>query len=142
VPRRWSRTTTGNSPVAAHRTLWRAIAAVHACRCSPWSHQRADVDAFLRNAHAAEPRADDEHTEVPCSPVPALLSRRAGFERGQIVVQSAADRRCSISSRRGAALVTLPGRRAMGARVDPAGLAELVSQRTQKTGNRVRSSPF
>jgi primosomal protein N' (replication factor Y) len=89
------------------------------------AHQRADVDAFLRNAHAAGTALVEEtHAEVTVfSPVPALLSRRAGFERGQIVVQSA--RRSALqpflAAWRGA-LAALPGRRARWVLdVDPAG---------------------
>jgi primosomal protein N' (replication factor Y) len=89
------------------------------------AHRRADVDAFLRNAHTAGTALVDEgHAEVTVfSPVPALLSRRAGFERGQIVVQSV--RRSALQrflpAWRGA-LVTLPGRRARWVLdVDPAG---------------------
>jgi primosomal protein N' (replication factor Y) len=67
---------------------------------------------------------EETHAEVTVfSPVPALLSRRAGFERGQIVVQSA--RRSALqpflAAWRGA-LATLPGRRVRWVLdVDPAG---------------------
>jgi primosomal protein N' (replication factor Y) len=57
------------------------------------------------------------------SPVPALLARRAGLERGQIVVQSA--RRAALQRflcAWRAALADIPGRRVRWALdVDPAG---------------------
>ena len=89
------------------------------------AHRRADVDAFLRAAHTAgSALASGEHTEVTVfSPVPALLSRRAGFERGQIVVQSA--RRPALQRFLAVwrdALAALPGRHARWALdVDPSG---------------------
>jgi primosomal protein N' (replication factor Y) len=51
------------------------------------AHARADVDAFLAAAHAAAlPLAgSDERIDVN-PPVSALLARRAGFERGQMLV--------------------------------------------------------
>jgi primosomal protein N' (replication factor Y) len=54
------------------------------------AHHRADVDDFLRAAHAAGQVLTARHAaQVEIfSPVPALLARRAGFERGQVVVQS------------------------------------------------------
>ena len=55
------------------------------------AHHRGDVDDFLRAAHAAGlALAGPRTAQVEIfSPVPALLARRAGFERGQVVVQSA-----------------------------------------------------
>ena len=55
------------------------------------AHQRGDVDAFLRVAHAAGlALAGTGAAQVEIfPPVPALLARRAGFERGQVVVQCA-----------------------------------------------------
>ncbi|HEY5308597.1 MAG TPA: primosomal protein N', partial [Casimicrobiaceae bacterium] len=53
------------------------------------AHRREDVEVFLRTAHArAVALAQGAAVDV-FSPVPALLARRAGFERGQLVVQSA-----------------------------------------------------
>ena len=54
------------------------------------AQHRADVDAFLQAAHragAALARAQGASIEI-FPPVPALLARRAGFERGQVIVQS------------------------------------------------------
>jgi primosomal protein N' (replication factor Y) len=54
------------------------------------AHRRDDVDAFLGRAHAAAEallRPDGDAVTV-FAPVPALLARRAGMERGQLVVQS------------------------------------------------------
>ena len=54
------------------------------------AHRRDDVDAYLGRAHAAAEallRPPDDAVTV-FAPVPALLSRRAGMERGQLVVQS------------------------------------------------------
>ena len=55
------------------------------------AHQRDIADAFLHLAHAeAMTLTRTMHAEVEVfGVVPALLARRAGFERGQIVVQSA-----------------------------------------------------
>ena len=89
------------------------------------AHRRADVDAFLRAAHAsgAALARDAERAVTVYSPVPALMSRRAGFERGQIVVQS--ERRAALQRflpAWRAALVAVPGRRVRWALdVDPAG---------------------
>ena len=54
------------------------------------AHRRAEVDAFLAHAHAAaRALAGKANGAVTVfSPVPAVLARRAGFERGQLVVQS------------------------------------------------------
>jgi primosomal protein N' (replication factor Y) len=65
--------------------------ATHVALLFAEAHRRDDVDAYLGRAHAAaeallRPR-DDAVTVF--APVPALLSRRAGMERGQLVVQSA-----------------------------------------------------
>jgi primosomal protein N' (replication factor Y) len=89
------------------------------------AHHRADVDWCLAAAHAAATAlVADAHGDVTVfSPVPALLSRRAGFERGQIVVQC--DRRAPLQRflpAWRATLAALPGRRARWALdVDPAG---------------------
>jgi len=97
----------------------------HVALLAAEAHHRADVDAFLHNAHAAGTAlVGESHAEVTVfSPVPALLSRRAGFERGQIVAQS--DRRPALQRFLAAwrdALAALPGRRARWALdVDPAG---------------------
>jgi primosomal protein N' (replication factor Y) len=91
------------------------------------AHRRDDVDAFLRAAHAravALALAQGGAVEV-FSPVPALLARRAGFERGQLVVQS--PRRATLQrflAAFRAAADALPGRRVRWALdVDPAGFA-------------------
>ncbi len=84
---------------------------------------RADVDAFLaeaaRDANAARDRTG-AGVEVH-APVPSLLARRAGFERGQLVAQSA--RRAELSRFLDAwlpALEARPGRRVRwGLDVDP-----------------------
>jgi primosomal protein N' (replication factor Y) (superfamily II helicase) len=53
------------------------------------AHARADVDRFLGAAHAAALALEQTDAGVEIfSPVPALMARRAGFERGQMVVQS------------------------------------------------------
>ncbi len=91
------------------------------------AQHRADVDAFLQAAHgagAALMRATGASVEIS-PPVPALLARRAGFERGQVIVQS---------SRRSALQQFLPSWRAAFVEhavrrvrwaldVDPAGIA-------------------
>ena len=88
---------------------------------------RDEVDRFLaharREAHAARETTDAE-VEVH-EPVPALLARRAGHERGQLVVQSA--RRPELSRFLDAwmpALDALPGARRVryGVDVDPIAL--------------------
>jgi len=91
------------------------------------AHSRADVDEFLRAAHAAGSAlagGDSAQIEI-FPPVPALLARRAGFERGQIVVQGA--RRTALQRFLPAwreAIVRQPGRRVRWALdVDPAGFA-------------------
>ena len=72
------------------------------------------------------PRPDEQHAHVEIfSPVPALLARRAGFERGQVVVHSA--RRAALQQFLPlwrAALEGKAGRRVRWALdVDPAGVA-------------------
>ena len=91
------------------------------------AHQRDDVDVFVRAAHTSGlAMAAERGSGVEIfPPVPALLARRAGFERGQVVVQSA--RRAALQkflpSWR-AALDRQPGRRVRWALdVDPAGFA-------------------
>ena len=91
------------------------------------AHQRGDVDEFLRAAHAAgRALTAGRGAQVEIfPPVPALLARRAGYERGQVVVQSF--RRTALQqflpSWR-AALVGHSGRRVRWALdVDPAGFA-------------------
>jgi primosomal protein N' (replication factor Y) (superfamily II helicase) len=99
----------------------------HVALLAAEAHQRGDVDDFLRAAHAAGESLKGT-LGVPVdifSPVPALLARRAGFERGQIIVQSprrAALQRFLPSWR--ATLMHQPGRRVRWALdVDPAGFA-------------------
>ena len=91
------------------------------------AHHRSDVDEFLSAAHTAGQAltgSQGRHVEL-FSPVPALLARRAGFERGQVVVQSA--RRAALQQFLPlwrAALDGQPGRRVRWALdVDPAGFA-------------------
>ncbi len=60
---------------------------VHAALLGVEAHRRGDVDAFLADAHAAATRLATGDVDV-FTPVPALLARRAGFERSQLVVQS------------------------------------------------------
>ena len=91
------------------------------------AHHRGDVDAFLLAAHAAGfalAGARAAGVEI-FPPVPALLARRAGFERGQVVVQSA--RRSELQHFLPVwrnALAELPGRRIRWyLDVDPAGFA-------------------
>jgi primosomal protein N' (replication factor Y) len=97
----------------------------HVALLAAEAHRRADVDAFLHAAHAEGTRlTGDGHRDVELfSPVPALLSRRAGFERGQLVVQSG--RRAALQKflpAWRAALDDSPGRRVRWALdVDPAG---------------------
>jgi primosomal protein N' (replication factor Y) (superfamily II helicase) len=88
------------------------------------AHARETVDRFLAGAHDAARQARSVAPDVTVfAPVPALLARRGGYERGQLVVQAA---------RRGdlqrflpawhAALQAIPGRRVRWALdVDPAG---------------------
>jgi primosomal protein N' (replication factor Y) len=91
------------------------------------AHYRADVDEFLQAAHAAGVAlAGSLRAGVEIfPPVPALLARRAGFERGQVVVQSA--RRAALQQFLPPWRVALerhPGRRVRWALdVDPAGFA-------------------
>jgi len=88
------------------------------------AHLRADVDLYLQQAHAAAEAAtrDAEADVAVFAPVPALLARRAGLERGQLVVQSA--RRQDLHrmlTRWRAALGAMPSRRVRAALdVDPA----------------------
>jgi primosomal protein N' (replication factor Y) len=96
----------------------------HAALLAAEAHHRADVDAFLAAAHEAGAALAARFAEVDVfSPVPALLARRAGFERGQIVVQSV--RRPALQRFLPAwrqALDALPGRKVRWSiDVDPAG---------------------
>jgi len=63
---------------------------MHIALLAAEAQHRADVDAFLQAAHAVGRALTEKggaHVEIfPL--VPALLARRAGFERGQVVVQS------------------------------------------------------
>jgi len=94
---------------------------VHAALLAAEAHRRDDVDAFLAAAHAAATELAHDEVDV-FAPVPALLARRAGFERGQLVVQGA--RRPALQrflAQWTAALAALPGRRVRWALdVDPA----------------------
>jgi primosomal protein N' (replication factor Y) len=112
----------------AERKLTQLPPFTHVALLAAEAHHRGDVDDFLRAAHAAglglAGAQDAAHVEI-FAPVPALLARRAGFERGQIVVQSA--RRAALQqflpSWR-AALVGQSGRRVRWALdVDPSGFA-------------------
>ncbi len=99
--------------------------ATHAALLTAEAHRRADVDAALAAAHAAaKSLARGEHGDVVVyAPVPALLARRAGFERGQMVVQSA--RRAALHAFLAgwrAPLAALAARRVrLALDVDPAG---------------------
>ena len=111
----------------AERKLAQLPPYTHVAVLAAEAHQRADVDDFLRVAHSAAQAligAPPAPVEI-FSPVPALLARRAGFERGQIVVQSV--RRAALQqflpSWR-AAFIRQSGRRVRWAiDVDPAGFA-------------------
>jgi len=97
---------------------------VHAALLAAEAPHRADVDAFLAAAHDAALGLAPAGGEVEVfSPVPALLARRAGLERGQIVVQSA--RRASLQrflAAWRASLDLISGRRARWSLdVDPSG---------------------
>ncbi len=95
---------------------------VHAALLAAEAHRREDVDRFLAAAHGAALELAGDGVEV-FAPVPALLARRAGFERAQMVVQGA--RRPSLQrflAQWSEALAALPGRRTRWALdVDPAG---------------------
>ncbi|MFO1395849.1 MAG: primosomal protein N' [Burkholderiales bacterium] len=97
----------------------------HVALLAAEAHRREDVDAFLHAAHAAgEALAQADGGEITVfPPVPALLARRAGFERAQVVAQSA--RRAALQRFLPAwreALAALPGRRVRWTiDVDPAG---------------------
>jgi primosomal protein N' (replication factor Y) (superfamily II helicase) len=100
----------------------------HVALLAAEAHRRADVDAFLHAAHdagAALAGEQERDAVTVFAPVPALLSRRAGYERGQIVVQSS--RRAMLQRflpAWRAALDALPGRRVRWAiDVDPAGFS-------------------
>jgi primosomal protein N' (replication factor Y) len=89
------------------------------------AHDRTLVDAFLERAHA---RARDVQGTQPGAvsvypPIPALLAKRAGFERSQMLAQ--ATRRGELQRFLTAwhrALLELPGKRVRWSiDVDPAG---------------------
>ena len=100
---------------------WRRLPPfTHVALLAAEAHHRADVDAFLppRTHAGRRARRTARGSRAVFSPVPALLARRAGFERGQIVVQSAAPAGLQrfLPAWRDA-LAALPGRRvALGAR--------------------------
>ena len=75
----------------AERQAARLPPYVHAALLAAEAHRRDDVDAFMRRAHeAAMAAAGGTGASVTVyAPVPALLARRAGYERAQLVVQSA-----------------------------------------------------
>jgi primosomal protein N' (replication factor Y) (superfamily II helicase) len=96
----------------------------HAALLSAEAHRRDDVDDFMRSAHEIGIELRTLHADVDLfSPVPALLARRAGYERSQLVVQSA--RRSSLQRFLPAwreRIDALPGRRTRWSiDVDPAG---------------------
>ncbi|MFO1302383.1 MAG: primosomal protein N' [Burkholderiales bacterium] len=96
----------------------------HAALLSAEAHRRTEVDAFLDAAHGIGIELRALHPEVEVfSPVSALLARRAGFERGQLVVQSG--RRSALQRFLPAwreRIAQLPGRRTRWSiDVDPAG---------------------
>jgi len=91
-----------NLPPFAHLALLTAEA-----------HGRAEVEAFLASAHAAGRALARARADVEVlAPVSALLARKAGFERGQMVVQSAVRSALTrfLPAFR-AALERIPGRR-------------------------------
>jgi primosomal protein N' (replication factor Y) len=99
----------------------------HLALLSAEAPDRAVVDAFLAAAQQGGTgiqRASGLAVEV-CSPVPAALSRRAGQERGQILVRS--DERAALQTflpQWRAAIEALPGRRVRWALdVDPVGFS-------------------
>ena len=97
----------------------------HAALLSAEAHERDDVDAFLQAAHATASHCGRAHGDVEVfSPVAALLARRAGFERGQLVVQSAKARRAAAVSSRvaGAHRGIARPPHTLGARRRPGGL--------------------
>ncbi len=98
--------------LVAERKAARMPPFAHLALLTAEAHGRSDVDTFLTAAHAAgRSLADGLDVEV-LSPVSALLARKAGFERGQMVVQSsgrAALARFLPAFR--AALERIPGRR-------------------------------
>jgi primosomal protein N' (replication factor Y) len=96
----------------------------HAALLSAEAHRREDVDDFMGAAHGIGIDLRTLHPDVEVfSPVAALLARRAGYERSQLVVQSA--RRAALQRflpawREG--IEALPGRRTRWSiDVDPAG---------------------
>jgi len=99
--------------------------ATHAALLTAEAHRRADVDAALAAAHdAAHALARDPRAAVIVyPPVPALLARRAGLERGQMVVQS--EHRAALHAflaRWREPLAALAGKRVrLALDVDPAG---------------------
>jgi primosomal protein N' (replication factor Y) len=73
----------------AERAVAQLPPAAHVALLLAEAHHRSEVDAFLAHAHAAARAIDGESNGVTVfSPVAAVLARRAGFERGQLVVQS------------------------------------------------------
>jgi primosomal protein N' (replication factor Y) len=80
------------------RRIARLPPASHVAILLAEAHARADVDRFLDDAHAfARERVQGGHGDVEVfAPVPALLARRAGYERGQLVVQS--ERRSALQA--------------------------------------------
>ena len=96
----------------------------HAALLLAEAHRRADVDAFLHHAHAAACALVGKSADAVTvySPVPAVLARRAGFERGQLVVQSVnrANLQRFVAQWR-EALVAPPGKRVrVSLDIDPA----------------------
>ena len=74
----------------AERAMAQLPPVAHVALLLAEAHQRSDVDAFLAHAHAAARALNGKANAAVTvfSPVPAVLARRAGFERGQLVVQS------------------------------------------------------
>jgi primosomal protein N' (replication factor Y) len=97
--------------------------ATHVALLAAEAHDRADVDRFLDEAHAAAAGRARGDAVAVFPPVPALMARRAGFERAQMLVQ--APRRADLQRFLPdwhAALRALPGRKVRWAiDVDPAG---------------------
>ena len=111
----------------AERSMAQLPPFTHVAVLAAEAHHRDDVDEFLRVAHGAgRALATGQHAHIEIfSPVPALLARRAGFERGQVVVHS--ERRAALQQFLPlwrAALEGKAGRRVRWALdVDPAGFA-------------------
>ena len=99
--------------------------ATHAALLTAEAVRRADVESALDAAHAAARKLAQETAGAVTvfAPVPALMARRAGLERAQMVVQSAQRRALhAFLTRWREPLAALAGRRVrLALDVDPAG---------------------